>query len=153
MFKTRLLSGIVLVIVLVATVGLGGNVLFAVLGIISLIGVSELYKVVSVHNKVLGLAGYLAAAAYYALLFAGRMEYVTMLSILFLVLLMAVYVFTFPAFKAEQVMTVFFGLFYVAVMLSYVYQTRELPDGGTVVWLIFLSSWGCDTCRCAYREA
>ena len=21
-----------------------------------------------------------------------------------------------------------------------------LPDGGVVVWLIFLSSWGCDTC-------
>lgn len=146
MFRTRLLSGIVLVVVLVATVGLGGNVLFAVLGIISLIGLSELYKVVGVHNKVLGLAGYLAAAAYYGLLFAGHMEYMTMLSILYLVLLMAVYVFTFPAFKAEQVMTVFFGLFYVAVMLSYVYQTRELTDGGTVVWLIFLSSWGCDTC-------
>ena len=31
-------------------------------------------------------------------------------------------------------------------MLSYVYQTRELPDGMIVVWLIFLSSWGCDTC-------
>ena len=42
MFKTRLLSGIVLVIVLIATVGYGGNILFAVLGIISLIGLSEL---------------------------------------------------------------------------------------------------------------
>lgn len=146
MFKTRLLSGIVLVIVLIATVGLGGYVLFTVLGIISLIGLSELYKVVGVHNKVLGYAGYLAAAAYYGLLFSGRMEYVTMLSILFLVLVMAVYVFTFPVFQAEQVMTVFFGLFYVAFMLSYVYQTRNLPDGGIVVWLIFLSSWGCDTC-------
>ncbi len=146
MFKTRLLSGIVLVIVLIATVGLGENVLFAVLGIISLIGLSELYKVVGVHNKVLGYAGYAGAAAYYALLFAGRMEHVTMLFILFLVLLMAVYVFGFPAFKSEQVMTVFFGLFYVAVMLSYVWQTRELPGGGTAVWLIFLSSWGCDTC-------
>ena len=31
MFKTRLLSGIVLVIILIATVGLGGNVLFALL--------------------------------------------------------------------------------------------------------------------------
>lgn len=31
-------------------------------------------------------------------------------------------------------------------MLSYVYQTRMLPDGGVAVWLIFLSSWGCDTC-------
>ena len=43
-------------------------------------------------------------------------------------------------------MTVFFGVFYVAVMLSYVYQTRMLEDGAVAVWLIFLSSWGCDTC-------
>ena len=140
MFKTRLLSGIVLVIVLIATVGLGGYVLFTVLGIISLIGLSELYKVVDVHNKVLGVTGYIAALAYYAVLFFGHMEYVTMLAILFLVLTMAVYVFAFPNFRAEQVMTVFFGLFYVAVMLSYIYQTRNLPDGGIVVWLIFLSS-------------
>ncbi len=146
MFKTRLLSGIVLVIVLIATVGLGGYVLFTVLGIISLIGLSELYKVVDVHNKELGVTGYIAALAYYAVLFFGHMEYVTMLAILFLVLTMAVYVFAFPNFRAEQVMTVFFGLFYVAVMLSYIYQTRNLPDGGIVVWLIFLSSWGCDTC-------
>lgn len=146
MFKTRLLSGIILVIVLVATVGCGGTVLFAVLAIISLIGLSELYKVVGVHNKVLGVSGYLAAACYYALLFAGHTEYVMMLAIAFLVLVMAIYVFTFPAFRAEQIMTVYFGLFYVAVMLSFVYQTRILPDGGIVVWLIFLSSWGCDTC-------
>ena len=44
MFKTRLLSGIVLVIVLIVTVGYGGNLLFAFLGIISLIGLTELYK-------------------------------------------------------------------------------------------------------------
>ena len=74
------------------------------------------------------------------------MQYVTLLTIAFLVVLMAVYVFSFPTFKAEQVMTVFFGVFYVAVMLSYVYQTRMLEDGAVAVWLIFLSSWGCDTC-------
>ena len=70
----------------------------------------------------------------------------TSLTSLFLVVVMAVYVFSFPAFRTEQVMVTFFGLFYVAVMLSYVYQTRLLPEGGTAVWLIFLSSWGCDTC-------
>ena len=41
---------------------------------------------------------------------------------------------------------VYFGFFYVAVMLSFVYQTRMLPEGHVIVWLIFLSSWGCDTC-------
>ncbi len=37
-------------------------------------------------------------------------------------------------------------MFYVAVMLSYLYQVRAMADGNYLVWLIFLSSWGCDTC-------
>ena len=146
MFKTRLISGIILVIVLIATVGTGGNVLFGLLAVVSLIGLTELYKVVEVQNKLLGFAGYLATVAYYVLLYTGKLQYMTLLAIVFLVLVMAVYVFTFPNYRSEQVMTVFFGLFYVAVMLSYIYQTRMLEDGGIVVWLIFLSSWGCDTC-------
>ena len=146
MFKTRLLSGIVLVIILIATVGTGGGLLFGFLALISLIGLSELYKVVDVQSKILGFTGYLAAVVYYGILYTGQMQYVTFLTIVFLVVLMAVYVFSFPVFKAEQVMTVFFGVFYVAVMLSYVSQTRMLDDGAVAVWLIFLSSWGCDTC-------
>ena len=31
-------------------------------------------------------------------------------------------------------------------MLSFIYQTRMLEDGFQLVWLIFLSAWGCDTC-------
>lgn len=146
MFKERLISGIILVIILIATVGYGGNVLFAVAGLISLIGMSELYKVVHVEKKSLGIVGYLGAVGYYALLFFQKTEWMTMLALALLVLLMAVYVFSYPDYVADQVMTVFFGFFYVAVMLSFVYQTRMLPDGGIVVWLIFLSSWGCDTC-------
>lgn len=146
MFKTRLISGIVLVIVLIATVGIGGPLLYGILLAASLIGMTELYKVVKVQDKVLGIVGYLAAIGYYALLFLNKMEYVMTLLILLLMLVMAVYVFTYPQFVAEQVMTVFFGVFYVAVMLSFVYQTRLLPDGSVMVWLIFLSSWGCDTC-------
>ncbi|WP_346662895.1 phosphatidate cytidylyltransferase [uncultured Merdimonas sp.] len=147
MFKTRLLSGIVLVIVLIATVGLGGDLLFFLLLAVSLIGMTELYHVVEVRETLLGVAGYLAAAVYYRLLYVGRLESVMMLSLLFLVVLMAIYVFSYPRYRAEQVTTVFFGLFYVAMMLSFVYQTRMLPEeGGVIVWLIFLSSWGCDTC-------
>ena len=56
------------------------------------------------------------------------------------------YVFNYPRFHAEQVMPAFFGVVYVAVMLSFIYLTRNLPDGKFLVWLIFLCSWGCDTC-------
>ena len=31
-------------------------------------------------------------------------------------------------------------------MMSYVYQIRELPNGICLVFLVFLSSWICDTC-------
>ena len=54
--------------------------------------------------------------------------------------------FTYPRFQAEQVMAAFFGIVYVAVMLSFLYMTRELPGGAYLVWLIILCSWGCDTC-------
>ena len=146
MFKTRLISGIVLVIVLIATVGIGGPLLYGVLLAASLIGLTELYKVVKVQGQALGFVGYLSAIGYYVVLYLNRMEYAVPLFILLLMLVMAVYVFAYPKFHAEQVTTVFFGVFYVAVMLSFVYQTRGLPEGGVMVWLIFLSSWGCDTC-------
>ena len=43
-------------------------------------------------------------------------------------------------------MLAFFGLFYVGVMLSYLYQIRILQEGAFLVWLVFICSWGCDTC-------
>ena len=69
-----------------------------------------------------------------------------LMSIAFLMILMTIYVFTFPKYKTEEVTVAFFGVFYVAVMLSYLYQVRVMADGKYLVWLIFLSSWGCDTC-------
>ena len=61
MFKTRLLSGIVLIIIALATIIPGGIVLFATLAAISLIGMQELYKAMKVQEKGVGgpeLAGY-----------------------------------------------------------------------------------------------
>ncbi len=63
----------------------------------------------------------------------------------FLILLLAVYVLSFPKFKSEQVTTVFFGFFYVAVTLSYIFLVRMLPGGAYTVWLIFIGSWGAAT--------
>lgn len=146
MFKTRLLSGIVLVIIALITVIGGGDILFATLLIISLIGMSELYKILHVNKKLLGIVGYAAAAVYYFLIRFQRQDMVMMAAIAFLVILMAVYVFSYPQYKADQVMMTYFGFFYVAVMLSYIYQIRLLQNGAFTVWLVFICSWGCDTC-------
>lgn len=146
MFKTRLLSGILLVIIALVTIITGGDVLFATILAISLIGMTEIYKILEVNNKLLGGVGYAAAIVYFALLRFERTDLITMLTIIFLISLMAVYVFAYPKYRSEHIMLAFFGLFYVAFMLSYVYQIRMLEQGAFLVWLVFLCSWGCDTC-------
>lgn len=146
MFKTRLLSGILLVIIALITIITGGDVLFGTILLISLIGMTEIYKVLEIEKKELGFVGYAAAIVYFALIRFGLTEWVTALGIGFLILIMAVYVFTYPKFRSEHVTLAFFGLFYVAFMLSYVYQIRMLEQGAFLVWLVFLCSWGCDTC-------
>ncbi len=145
MFKTRLLSGILLVIIALVTIIAGGDVLFATILAISLIGMTEIYKVLDIHKKLLGAVGYVAAVAYFALLRFGFTQWTVMLAIAFLIALMAVYVFTYPKYRSEHITLAFFGLFYVAFMLSYVYQIRMLEQGAFLVWLVFFCSWGCDT--------
>ena len=146
MFKTRLLSGILLVIIALATIITGGDVLFATLLMISFIGMTEIYKVLKISGTLLGVAGYIAAVAYYFALRFGNAEWVIMLAIAFLIAIMIIYVFSYPKYRSEQIMLAFFGLFYVAFMLSYVYQIRMLEQGAFLVWLAFICSWGSDTC-------
>lgn len=146
MFKTRLLSGIVLVLAALVLIITGGNVLLVSLGVISLIGMYELYRVFQIEKTLIGAAGYLAAIVFYSNLAFDFLPDTMLFVMAVLVVMMFVYVFSYPKYRTEQIMAAFLGVFYVAVMLSCVYQTRMLEQGKYLVWLIFLCSWGCDTC-------
>ena len=148
MFLTRLISGIVLVAVALLTIITGGLLLYFVVLALSLLGMFELYRAMGVNDQrsaLLSYTGYAGAVLYYILLLAGKPD-MQMAGLVFAMMaLMGVYVFTYPRFRAEQVMAAFGGIVYVAVMLSFIYQTRILPDGKYTVWLIFICAWGCDT--------
>ncbi len=57
MFKTRLLSGILLVIIALATIISGDYVLFFTLLAVSLIGMRELYRAMKVQDEKIKSAG------------------------------------------------------------------------------------------------
>ena len=78
--------------------------------------------------------------------FIGLHEFYRVLEVTAFMLIMLEYVISYPKYNTQQIMAAFFGIFYVPVMLSFIYQTRMLEDGFQLVWLIFLSAWGCDTC-------
>ena len=103
MFKTRLISGIVLVLIAFGLLYTGGYVLAAALGIISLIGMFELNRTVKSEKSPLAAAAYLAAVVYYMLLMMTKDATVDTLPVIFfvafLIVLMAVYVFPFRSMR------------------------------------------------------
>ena len=146
MFKTRLLSGIILVILaLIIIIGGGNLLLFSTLAI-SIVGMYELYRIFNIEKSLLAIISYVIAVLYYCNLNWGLILDHMVMAMLFLILLMFAYVFTYPKFEAKHVMVAFFGLFYVALMLSYVFRIRMLDNGLYLAFLIFICSWGCDTC-------
>lgn len=151
MFWTRFMSSVVLAVIALVTLIMGGKVLWAVTLAISVIGYMELCRAVGVHAKgrlnapeVIGLLG--TAGYYAALLLSAGWLFQLMAIIGVFMGSMCVYVVTFPKYQAEQVMANFFNFAYAPLMLSFLYLTRELPYGEYIVWLILISSWGCDTC-------
>lgn len=147
MFRERLLSGIVLVII--ASLGLyfGGTGLFLGLLAISFTGQMELYRVMKLNKEIIGVCGYAATAVFYAMLYFVKdaQNYFVYFAMGFMIVLLVVYVFAYPKYKTQEMLLVFFGVFYVTVMLSFVYQTRQLENGIWYVWFIFICSWVSDT--------
>lgn len=151
MFMTRLMSSVVLVALALITVLSGGYLLAAVLFFLAVTAFRELMKACKLtgEGKCSGLEiiGYVGITVYYLLMvFIGERIYLFLVLITILVAFMFLYVFTFPVYRAEQVMCAFFCVAYAPVMLSFIYLVRSLPYGVYIVWMIFISSWICDTC-------
>ena len=152
-FYERLFSGIILVIIALITIILGNDILLVTVGIVSLIGLYEMNRVFGIEKYATGILSYIAVIIYYAMLRFDMMTYVPFLIVALLIACMAIYVFEFPKCKTEQVMAAIFGTIYVAVMLSFVYLVRMGNNGAYNVWLIFLCSWGSDTCAYVFGVA
>lgn len=146
MFITRLISGIVLVALIIVLGITGGYYLWAFALLISLIGMFELYRVFKIEKSLMSVFGYLAIILFYANLMWKFIADPLMIFLGGMILLMFVFVFAFPKYTPTQIMAAFFGIVYVGVMLSYIYQLRVLNEKGQyLVFLIFLCTWGCDT--------
>ena len=144
--KTRIISGVFLVLILFVVLFFGGNVLLVATMAVSVIGSFELFRVFDFEKKAPAIIVYVAEIVYFLDL---KLNFIPNFAILLLALfiaLMVSFVAMYPKLSASQLMAAPFGFVYVAMMLSCVYLTRELPLGAYLVWLIFICSWVADTC-------
>lgn len=158
MFWTRLGSGIVLLVIAIGAMIIGNIPLAVLLWGISLVAYRELTKALDCGKEgekinlqeIIGMVG---ITAYYLSVYftAGSDKHVLMLMAVAFTFLaeMFVYVFAFPKFDAKSTVAAVFSFMYAPFMLAFIYLTRQGGQGIYIVWLILISSWGCDTCAYA----
>ena len=155
MFKTRVISGVALVILIAVMNFVGGSLMALILFLISAQGLFEFYRATGVFDEngdgkhsLIEIIGYAGTAVYYSAAMIARNYHVYKLILILCVVLLAMlaaYVLSFPDYSGEMIMKAFFGFMYVPVMMCFIFLTREMPGGAYLVWLIYISSWISDT--------
>lgn len=145
MFITRLLSGIVLLAIVISTGILGGPVFWALVTLISLIGVFEFHRMLGLQKSPLFHVNWLMCLGLDTLLFFGKTELADLMPVVTLLALMSIYVVRYPKYNAKEIFASFTGFIYAAVLLSFLYRIRMEDNGMLLLWLVYIGTWGSDT--------
>lgn len=149
--KTRVISGIALVIILFLLLYFGGDVLLIALLLMSLIGLWEYNKALAQQHRPFIVLSGVATIVYYGVLFYDR-TLVTegpaalYLLVLYFLIMMIYVVFNYPNRRYEDGALSVTGVIYIAVLFSFVYFIRIRENGFYYSWFIFWAAWGSDTC-------
>ncbi|WP_027629498.1 phosphatidate cytidylyltransferase [Ruminiclostridium cellobioparum] len=154
MLKTRVISALVGLILLIAVLYLGSIVLGVVVSIIAAIGLYEFYnsaaKLKNIHP--IKPVGYLSIIP---LLLLGLEEtgwyrldlgILTGISVCVVIFLsMAFIVFGHKRYNIIDACVTAFGIAYVPFLMSFLILIRKMDFGILLIWLIFIGAWGTDT--------
>jgi phosphatidate cytidylyltransferase len=154
MLKTRVISALVGLALLIVVLYLGSITLGIVVGLIAAIGLYEFYNSVSKikNTHPIKLVGY---SSILPLLILGLQETgwfnidinkLTGISVcLILFLSMAFIVLGHKKYNIIDACITAFGIAYVPFLMSFLILIRNSEDGNILIWLIFIGAWGTDT--------
>lgn len=161
--RIRAISSVFLIAAVLALFFIGGYPLAAALLAVSIIGYWELSKAMANPNAEIGaertplpnkkkfdgmdIIAVVGIVLYYlAMVFLNSPAYLFAIIITFIVGILFVYVSKFPKVQIDRIANLIFAIIYCPVFLSFIYMTREFDENGSwLIWLIVISSWGCDT--------
>lgn len=159
MLKTRVISSIILVILLIAVVFSGSTILGAGIFILALIGMHEYYNAISnagykpvrflgylmcIPILILGMSENFVKLGMYIEPFKS-IEYLSFSLYASLLILFSIIIFLHDRYNIIDISLTLFGAAYVAFLFSFIVLTRNMENGFYLVWLIFIGAWLTDT--------
>jgi phosphatidate cytidylyltransferase len=142
----RILTGVIGFLAVFLVLLKGGIFLNTSIFFCSLIGLKEIYHALSKKFLNIHIVGYLISIIYLFLLI--NKFNISKFIILFGFFMLSILIFLVASNAKSNIhdcMITLFGVFYVTFLLSFIILVRNRTHGQMLVWLIFISSWGCDT--------
>jgi phosphatidate cytidylyltransferase len=159
LLKTRVISAIIGLALLIGVVLLGREAFGLAVFIIALAGMNEYYDSVSnagyrpirilgyitcLPIAFIGIYGNLDALQGYIELFKS-INYFSFALYAIVVALFSSAVFFHDRYNPVDIALTVLGMIYVSFLFSFIVLTRNLVNGGYYIWLIFIGAWATDT--------
>lgn len=145
--KTRIISALVALPLLIFIVVSGGIWLHFGIAVLGLVGMYEYNRAISKEIKGAHIIAYLFGLFY--VIFIDKLLYgnplFAVFTSLFVIALMVYSVLCYQKTNYVEIAAAFFSFFYACFLLSHIYLVREFAHGKLLVWLAFISAFGCDT--------
>lgn len=154
MLKTRVISAVVGLVLLIAVLYLGSIPFGIAVSLIATIGLYEFYNSASNVKNInpIKIVGYLSVIPLLILGIkdTGWLKVDTAIltgisAIIIIFLSMAFIVFKNKNYNIIDICVTAFGIAYVPFLLSFVILIRNMEYGYCLIWLIFIGAWGTDT--------
>lgn len=154
MLKTRVISAVVGLVLLIIVLYLGSVTLGIAVSLIAAIGLYEFYNAVSNIKDIhpIKIVGYLSIIP---LLILGINEtgwlninfniLIGLSACLIIFLCMAFIVLKHKRYNIIDAGVTAFGIVYVPFLMSFLILIRNMDYGSILIWLIFIGAWGTDT--------
>lgn len=143
---TRIISSVVFFPLLAAFIVIGGNTLKIGVFLLSAVAMTEVYKAFFKKILPINYISYIFLVVYYFFIDSIVQKFTIIFLFLFIISNLTFLVIKHKKISPADCIVNIFVFFYVGIFLSAIYLTRGLEYGEYLVWLIFISAWGCDTC-------
>ncbi len=142
--KTRIISGLILLPIVLLTIYMGGDILKFTLLFTSLIGLFEFYRATNGKNEAINYINSLVTIVYYVFFLNSNLPK-EMLFLSYFMVLFCYEVLNYPKVNITNVANSIFGVIYIPILFSLIYLVREFEQGIYFIWLVLITSFATDT--------
>ena len=149
MLKQRLIVGIAGAIFMIAVLFSDVRIISLILGIMTVIGLSEIYNATGMlkkQNKLCLISYVYSFLTYIIISFVSAPGIVLALSAVIYALFLLVYmIFNHDKISFDETASLLFQTLYVSVLFAHIILVRKLTYGNYFIWFIFITAWLSDT--------